>query len=295
MVQDAVKQNGDQFNDSSKPLGKWIRLGLDCVCLDEVVTTRSSNNITSKANIYGQPGKQSYPGIALAEKVMDEILHERVHLGSYKQTINVDVDGTLHVEVLFELDESLNDLPRVGLELEIPSKLNEMMFFADGPHENYSDRSYSAHAGVYEGSVSDSSTYVVPQEQGNRINMRWLLLAEPDEKGRLQVPKFDEDLKYTFRGAVADKQGVMIATTSQELPQFSVSRHTDITLFSARHVNELKDDQDRIFVRIDAAQRGLGSGSCGPQTLEQYKVNGGRYSLSFSIKAFGYVSSSNTE
>eukprot|EP00984_Skeletonema_dohrnii_P008867 scaffold3304_cov106-Skeletonema_dohrnii-CCMP3373.AAC.2 len=293
---DAVKQNGDQFNDPSKPLGNWLRLGLDCVCLDEVVTSGSlsSSSITSHATIYGKPGKQSYPGIALAEKLLssvgEEELNRKVHLGSYKQTIKIDDKGALHVEVLFDLNESLTDLPRVGIELAVPSELKEMMFFADGPDENYSDRSYSSHAGVYEGSISDSSTYVVPQEQANRMNMRWLVLAEPNGRGKLQVPKFSEDIKSTFRGAVSDRQGAMIASTSDEMPQFTVSRHTDVSLFSTRHVNELKDEQDRIFIRIDAAQRGLGSGSCGPQTLEQYKVNGGKYSLSFCIKTFGYNS-----
>lgn len=81
----------------------------------------------------------------------------------------------------------------------------------------------------------------------------------------------------------------MIAPTSREL-QFTTSLHTDVSLFSARHVSELKEDQDMIYIRIDAAQRGLGSGSCGPQTLRQYKVNGGSYNLSFALKPFGYNS-----
>ena len=104
------------------------------------------------------------------------------------------------------------------------------------------------------------------------------------------MPKFDKDIKSTFQGAISGRQGAVIASSSSDrLPQFTISRHTDTSLFTARHVNELKDDQDKIYVRIDAAQRGLGSGSCGPQTLDQYKVNGGRHSLSFSINTFGYM------
>jgi hypothetical protein len=292
-VPDAVKQNGNQFNDPSKPLGNWLRLGLDCICLDEVVATVDRDSIKTNAKLYGQPGKQIYPAIALAEKYVSfrgEEELKKVYLGSYKQTIKIDVDGTLYVDALFELNETLADLPRVGIELEVRSELTETIFFADGPHENYPDRSYSSHAGVYEGSISDSSTYVVPQEQGNRMNMRWLVLAEPNGKERLKVPKFSKDIKTTFRGALSDRKGLMIASASHDLPQFAVSRHTDRSLFSARHVNELRDDQDRIFIRVDSAQRGLGSGSCGPQTLEQYKVNGGKYSLFFCIKTFGYNS-----
>ncbi|KAL7459353.1 hypothetical protein ACHAWC_011074 [Mediolabrus comicus] len=291
---DAVKQNGDQLHDKSKPLGNWLRLGLDCICLDEVVTTldSSAKNLLVKANIYGQPGKQRYPGIALAERFSSSVgenEEKRVHLGFYQQTIKIDVDGTLCVEVMFDLNDSLADLPRVGVELSVPSTMNETMFFADGPHECYPDRRYAAKAGVYAGSVSTSSTYVVPQEQGNRMNMRWLVLCEPKSSDEsLQVPKFNEDIKSTFQEVVEGRRGLIIAPTSDELPQFATSKHTDISLFSARHVNELKDDPGKNFVRIDAAQRGLGSGSCGPQTLDKYKVNGGKHTLSFALKPFGF-------
>ena len=249
------------------------------------------NGIHSTAVIYGQPGKQRYPGISLAEKIASSAGEEvkRVHLGSYRQTIKIDIDGTLFVDAVFYLNESLADLPRVGIELTVPSTLNEIMFFADGPHENYPDRSDSAFAGVYEGSISDSSTYVVPQEQGNRMNLRWFVLTEPNGSEKLHVPKFSEDVKSTFRVVVTSRRGLMIAPTSREL-QFTTSLHTDVSLFSARHVSELKEDQDMIYIRIDAAQRGLGSGSCGPQTLRQYKVNGGSYNLSFALKPFGYNS-----
>ena len=289
---DAVKQNGDQLHDKSKPLGNWLRLGLDCICLDEVVTTRDSSakNLLLKANLYGQPGKQSNPGIALAERFSSSVgenEQKRVHLGVYQQTIKIDDDGTLCVEVMFDLNDSLVDLPRVGVELSVTSTMHETMFFADGPHENYPDRRYAAKAGVYAGSVSGSSTYVVPQEQGNRMNMHWLVLCEPNSSDEsLQVPKFKEDIKSTFQEVVESRRGLIIAPDGDELPQFTTSKHTDISLFSARHVNELTDDAEKIFVRIDAAQRGLGTGSCGPQTLEKYKVNGGKYTLSFVLKPF---------
>jgi hypothetical protein len=239
---DAVKQNGDQLYDKSKPLGNWLRLGLDCICLDKVVTTldSSAKNLLVKANLYGQPGKQSYPGITLAERFSSsagENEQKRVHLGFYQQTIKIDDDGTLCVEVMFDLNDSLADLPRVGVELSVPSTMNETMFFADGPHECYPDRRYAAKAGVYAGSVSASSTYVVPQEQGNRMNMRWLVLCEPKSSDEsLQVPKFNEDIKSTFQEVVEGRRGLIIAPTSDELPQFATSKHTDISLFSALHV-----------------------------------------------------------
>ena len=72
------------------------------------------------------------------------------------------------------------------------------------------------------------------------------------------------------------------------LPQFSVSRLTEIDVFRARHVHELEPSGDTLYVRLDAAQRGLGTGSCGPQTLERYRVHGGRaYDIEFLVMPLG--------
>ena len=83
--------------------------------------------------------------------------------------------GCLLVETRFDLSKDLADLPRVGLQMSIPSTMSECTFHADGPFENYIDRRLAAHTGVYHESVSEyPQTYVVPQEQGSRMNMRWL-------------------------------------------------------------------------------------------------------------------------
>ena len=38
-------------------------------------------------------------------------------------------------------------------------------------------------------------------------------------------------------------------------------------------------------VHIDAAHRGLGTASCGPDTLPQYLVSGGTYSFSWTMRS----------
>lgn len=79
-----------------------------------------------------------------------------------------------------------------------------------------------------------------------------------------------------------DKNGLLIIPLEKDL-QFTVSRFTDTEIFAACHPNELPTPTS-IFIRIDAAQRGLGTGSCGPQTLEKYQLNGGSYRFSFWIR-----------
>jgi beta-galactosidase len=183
---DAVKQFGSQFHDPSKPLGRWLSLGLDSLDLRDAETRASMRfvpvvenddkkypTVITRATVLGRPGHISYKGIALAECVASS--SEPVLLGHVEQAVTMLCDGSLFVDVKVELDESLKDLPRVGLELTIPERFDHASFFANGPHENYPDRKYSAHAGVYEEKVAEYlDSYVVPQEQGNRTDLRWL-------------------------------------------------------------------------------------------------------------------------
>jgi len=67
-----------------------------------------------------------------------------------------------------------------------------------------------------------------------------------------------------IENTIANKKGVMIVS-SGKLLQFTSSRCTDTQIFAARHARdcELQPSKDSIYIRLDAAQRGLGTGSCG--------------------------------
>jgi hypothetical protein len=74
----------------------------------------------------------------------------------------------------------------------------------------------------------------------------------------------DFNLENKINHAIAGKRGILLVS-SGKMPQFTVSRCTDTQIFQARHARacELNPSTDRIYVRLDAAQRGLGTGSCG--------------------------------
>jgi hypothetical protein len=81
-----------------------------------------------------------------------------------------------------------------------------------------------------------------------------------------------------------NKNGLLIVPCDKNL-SFHVSRYKDAEMFAARHINELTPSSNKlVYIRLDAAQRGLGSGSCGPQTLPKYQVNGGSYRIAFWLK-----------
>jgi hypothetical protein len=99
--------------------------------------------------------------------------------------------------------------------------------------------------------------YIVPQENGNRTEVKWASFVAPDGSGLL--------------------------VTAPEKMEFSVSRFSAEQLFKARHTNEL-EPEGRIFLYLDYQQRGLGTASCGPDTLDKYKIRPGKYSFSYILQ-----------
>ena len=182
---DGVKLLAHQADDNSKPLGRWLRLGLDCISLEDVKVEINSESlyeqqcptVSTNAVIYGQPGKNTFEGIAVAERIATT-LHgkcQRVKLGKFHVRVTMHDNGCLFVETTIRLDENLVDMPRVGIQFSIPHTLPMIHSFSDGLDDNYCDRRLEAHAYVVRRRVADyPQKYVVPQEQDSRMNMRWL-------------------------------------------------------------------------------------------------------------------------
>jgi beta-galactosidase len=68
--------------------------------------------------------------------------------------------------------------------------------------------------------------------------------------------------------------------------QVSATHFRAADLEAARHQDELTPRAETI-VHIDAAHRGVGTASCGPDTLEQYLVRGGTYRWEWSLQPLG--------
>ena len=121
-----------------------------------------------------------------------------------------------------------------------------MDYYAYGPWENYIDRKDGCMIGRYSTTVDDMvERYVKPQSMGNRESLRELKLTGKDGCG----------IRIETEGAVA----------------FSALRYTDADLMNAQHMWELQK-RPYIVLHLDAQMRGLGNGSCGPMTLESYKI-----------------------
>jgi beta-galactosidase len=166
--------------------------------------------------------------------------------------------GKLIVSSLITTGAGIIDLPRVGVNLCLQPGLENLSWYGRGPWENYPDRKASAMLGIYHSTVSSQYVpYIMPQEHGHKTDTRWLSLTDQNGHG-LQIVGYPT-LEY------------------------NASHFTENDLYHARHTIDLQP-RPEIWLNIDSAMRGLGTASCGPDTLDPYRLLRSRYSFSFSME-----------
>ena len=182
----------------------------------------------------------------------------------HERTIRAAAAGfVVHERV--EIPPELTDLARIGVTLETVAGFEAATWYGRGPHESYPDRKRGARIGRWASTVSDLATpYIRPQETGGRADVRWLELADSD--GRRLRLAFDRPL------------------------QVSATHHRAADLASATHDEELAARSTTV-VHLDVAHRGLGTASCGPDTLPAYLVGPGTYAWTWSVAVTGHAAS----
>ncbi|MFI0773832.1 glycoside hydrolase family 2 TIM barrel-domain containing protein [Streptomyces sp. NPDC021212] len=166
--------------------------------------------------------------------------------------------GGLLVEETADLPEGLTDAARVGTVFETVCGLDHMEWYGQGPWETYPDRCAGGPVGHHSARVDRLFTpYLRPQESGGRHGVRGFSLLSADAGGgltvRLDAPR-----------------------------QVSVTRYRAADLAAATHHDELVP-RPRCVVHLDAAHRGLGTASCGPDTLPRYRLGAGTYRWSWTL------------
>ena len=192
-----------------------------------------------------------------------EILHQisgREHWNDFQHIhrYTLSSSGELRVENIVNVGKEPTDLPRVGVSMIVNPGLEQLEWFGRGPWENYPDRKASAMMGRYRSTVTEQYVpYIMPQEHGHRTDVRWLALT-------------GDQSRLTVRG--------------EPTFEFSVSHFTDNDLYDAYHTYKLKP-RPEVILNIDAAMRGLGTASCGPDTLEPYKIMQKRFEFVYRLQA----------
>ncbi|MAS35545.1 MAG: beta-galactosidase subunit alpha [Anaerolineaceae bacterium] len=162
--------------------------------------------------------------------------------------------GDIMITQTLSPDPTMPLLPRVGMKMLVPGHYDQVSWYGRGPHETYSDRKLGARIGFYSGTVEDQYVpYIVPQENGNKTDVRWVKLT--------------------------NEAGVGLMVRGVPTLNFSAHYYTAHDLDAALHTHELKP-RDHITFNVDMAQSGLGSASCGPGTLTPYLLEARRYMYS---------------
>lgn len=175
-------------------------------------------------------------------------------------------NGNVEVKTHVKPRREIASLPKLGLQLRMPLDFNQFAWYGRGPHENYIDKNESALVGVYRGIVEEQfENYAFPQENGNKCDVRWASLT--------------------------DRNGIGLLFAGMPHFNFSVSHYTTENLTSAKHTYELVKSNETI-VNIDYRQSGLGEASCGPDTLEKYRLKAEEVEFAFIIKPFARNSGS---
>jgi beta-galactosidase len=167
-------------------------------------------------------------------------------------------DGGLVVVETVEIPDVLSDLARVGTVLELAPGLEDLRWFGSGPHETYPDRKRAGLIGVWSSTVTDQYVpYIRPQENGGHADVRWLV--------------------------VTDARGDGLHIELAEPLQVSVTHLRAADLAAATHDVDVAPVGETI-VHLDAAHRGLGTASCGPDTLPGYLTRPGTYRWTWTVR-----------
>ncbi|MFF1596870.1 glycoside hydrolase family 2 TIM barrel-domain containing protein [Streptomyces mirabilis] len=168
------------------------------------------------------------------------------------------VEGGVRIEETAQLPAALDDVPRVGSVFETVAGLDVLEWYGQGPWESYPDRSTGAPVGHHSLPVDELFTpYLRPQESGGRHGVRRFTLSAPDATG--------------------------LAVALDEPRQVTVTRYRAADLAAAAHHDELVP-RPGCVVHLDAAHRGVGTASCGPDTSPGYLVPAGTHRWSWTLR-----------
>lgn len=171
----------------------------------------------------------------------------------------IENSGQITLELDAGVREELVFLPRFGVRFTMPKGTEEIEYFGYGPHEAYIDKKQSCKKGRYCFKVDEMfENYIKPQENGSRCGTEWVAATNYIGMG-LKFEPFN----------------------SEQTLSFNASHYTPESIASAPHSFELKK-LDETIVIVDYKMSGVGSNSCGPELLPQYRFD--EKSFQFKLK-----------
>jgi beta-galactosidase len=236
-------------------LGVWKKAGERCV--------------VTKADI-----NQVEPGKVVVVFRYDITGLEGEKIAGYSTVYTLFGSGDIIVSNSFEkISANIPEIPRMGMQMQLPAEYMNLKWLGRGPQENYADRKTAADVGLYESTVADQYVpYVRPQENGYKTDTRWLTLTDDSGNGIL----ISGSPLFCF-------EALNNIHDDFESPG-KLSQYRKDAKSANTHINNIKP-RELINLNVDLAQMGVGGdNSWGAQIHPQYRLLERRYEYSFRIR-----------
>ncbi len=195
-------------------------------------------------------------------------------IGGYATTFTIYGSSDVVIKNQFsKLSDFIPEIPRMGMQMQLPEEFTNLKWLGRGPHENYVDRKTSADVGLYESTVADQYThYIRPQENGYKTETRWLTLTNDNGSGVLISG--DPLICFAALNNIHDD-----FESPGKLSQYRKDAKTANT-----HTIDVKP-RDLVNLNVDLGQMGVGGdNSWGALIHPQYRLLAKKYEYSFRIR-----------
>ncbi|MBL6462722.1 MAG: DUF4981 domain-containing protein [Blautia sp.] len=171
-------------------------------------------------------------------------------------TWKIEAAGKIDADIAVTKDDEFPDLPRFGVRMFLDKKLSAARYFGMGPQESYCDKHQATSHGLYQANVDDlHEDYIRPQENGSHYDCEYVELNN-------------------------SRYGIVVS--AENAFSFNASYYTQEELEEKTHNYELIESDSVVFC-VDYALNGIGSNSCGPVVLEQYRFDDVLFRFQFTL------------
>ena len=247
--------DNDYGYDMDKLLGVWKKAG--------------ERTIVTKANI-----SQPELGKILVTFNYDIPDLSGKKIGGYTTTFAVFGSGDIVVKNQFsKLSDNIPEIPRMGMQMQLPEEFKNLKWLGRGPQENYVDRKTAADVGLYESTVADQYTpYIRPQENGYKTETRWLTLTNDNGSGVL----------------ISGDPLICFAALNNIHDDFEspgkLSKYRKDAKSANTHMIDVKP-RELVNLNVDLGQMGVGGdNSWGALIHPQYRLLAKKYEYSFRLR-----------
>jgi beta-galactosidase len=195
-------------------------------------------------------------------------------IGGYATTFTIFGSADMIVKNQFsKLSDNIPEIPRMGMQMQLPEEFTNLKWYGRGPQENYADRKTAADVGLYESTVADQYTpYIRPQENGYKTDTRWLTLTNDNGNGVLISG--DPLICFSALNNIHDD-----FESPGKLSQYRKDAKTANT-----HIVDVKP-REFVNLNVDLGQMGVGGdNSWGALIHPQYRLLDKKYEYSFRFR-----------